>query len=310
MARRLPSSNSDSLELLLDTMCNTFGGIILIALLIALLARDVKVTQEEDAMALKTQMTQRRLQKARDDLTNAQHHHDRLVAANPDIEKRRRLMEEKNAKLHELANLSHKPQAPGPPVPAGETSEKKAQTLQEKIGEQTQQEAQTKGEISDVEGSIKKAEAEISQTKSHSKGRAVRLRLPREHTTGKDAVQVILRHRQVYPLFYLNAGQPSKNEAGLTWKPMEIGGLVIGHEVQPIPGRGLAANNVVALQQWMRGFPSARFDIVFFVYEDSFAEFQLMKQFVTGKGFEYGWQPRVSSDVLRFGSGGASTGIQ
>src|SRR5215212_9991705 len=30
----------DSLELLLDTMCNTFGGIIMIALLIALLSRD------------------------------------------------------------------------------------------------------------------------------------------------------------------------------------------------------------------------------------------------------------------------------
>lgn len=30
---------ADSLDLLLDTMCNTFGGIILIALLVALLSR-------------------------------------------------------------------------------------------------------------------------------------------------------------------------------------------------------------------------------------------------------------------------------
>ena len=37
----------DSLEMLLDTMCNTFGGIILIALLIALLARETKVSEAE-----------------------------------------------------------------------------------------------------------------------------------------------------------------------------------------------------------------------------------------------------------------------
>src|SRR5688572_11055317 len=40
MNRLRRTQAQDSLELLLDTMCNTFGGIILIALLIALLSRD------------------------------------------------------------------------------------------------------------------------------------------------------------------------------------------------------------------------------------------------------------------------------
>ena len=38
MRRRRPAENpADSLELLLDTICNTFGGVLFIALLVALL---------------------------------------------------------------------------------------------------------------------------------------------------------------------------------------------------------------------------------------------------------------------------------
>ena len=37
MRRRRALAPADSLDLLLDTMCNTFGGIILIALLVALM---------------------------------------------------------------------------------------------------------------------------------------------------------------------------------------------------------------------------------------------------------------------------------
>src|SRR5215218_408098 len=48
----------DSLELLLDTMCNTFGGIIMIALLIALLSRDT------DADANGTQSFRKQLEQA------------------------------------------------------------------------------------------------------------------------------------------------------------------------------------------------------------------------------------------------------
>ena len=43
MPRKLPPQ-SDSLEMLLDTMCNTFGGIILIALLLSLIAKDSEIS--------------------------------------------------------------------------------------------------------------------------------------------------------------------------------------------------------------------------------------------------------------------------
>ena len=39
MRRRLSGSSDDSLELLLDTLCNVFGGIVLIACLLAIIPR-------------------------------------------------------------------------------------------------------------------------------------------------------------------------------------------------------------------------------------------------------------------------------
>ena len=46
--------HSDSLDMLLDTMCNTFGGVILIALLISLLARDIPNTTTDASSAATT----------------------------------------------------------------------------------------------------------------------------------------------------------------------------------------------------------------------------------------------------------------
>ena len=59
MSRR-PAPQNDSLEMLLDTMCNTFGGIILIALLITLLARETKVSEAETRAITENATVQRR----------------------------------------------------------------------------------------------------------------------------------------------------------------------------------------------------------------------------------------------------------
>src|SRR4051812_32206585 len=65
----------DSLELLLDTMCNTFGGIIMIALLIALLSRD---PSQSDA-AQRAENVQRQVQSIAQQTTEAERLHQRLL---------------------------------------------------------------------------------------------------------------------------------------------------------------------------------------------------------------------------------------
>lgn len=47
MRRRRRTTSADSLELLLDTICNTFGGVLFIAILVVILLRMTGESEEE-----------------------------------------------------------------------------------------------------------------------------------------------------------------------------------------------------------------------------------------------------------------------
>src|SRR5687767_9075560 len=81
MSRRR-QQQPDSLELLLDTMCNTFGGIILIALLIALLSRDAS---SETAAAQRGENLRRELQSIEQQTNEAEQLRQRLQTSDPTI---------------------------------------------------------------------------------------------------------------------------------------------------------------------------------------------------------------------------------
>jgi hypothetical protein len=68
MKRRLQSaSESDSLELLLDTLCNVFGGIVLIACLLAILPRQEMSSPLMPSESASAEMLERRLIAAREE---------------------------------------------------------------------------------------------------------------------------------------------------------------------------------------------------------------------------------------------------
>ena len=59
MARRAAAISDDNLELLLDTMCNAFGGVIFIAMLLAVVAQFAEVQVKPDLPEMKTLERQR-----------------------------------------------------------------------------------------------------------------------------------------------------------------------------------------------------------------------------------------------------------
>lgn len=79
--------DSGSLDMLLDTMCNTFGGVCFIALMIALLSATLpQATDEAADLAAVETMAQdqhlKRLERERDELNAAIAHQKRLLATN------------------------------------------------------------------------------------------------------------------------------------------------------------------------------------------------------------------------------------
>jgi hypothetical protein len=123
-------------------------------------------------------------------------------------------------------------------------------------------------------------------------------------------VQVILRQNQIYPMFYMVNGKPEMNERSLTWNKQyaetpEGERRLVRVEVEPVPGAGFTTNHAVQVQQWLKPFDTNKWDILCYVYDDSFPAFLTFRLLVSRAGFDYGWKPLLPADKLRFGPGGA-----
>ena len=82
--KRMPSENSGSLDMLLDTMCNTFGGVSFIALMVAILSLSLPgARQEEEDSSIREIETMeiKRLEREEMDLKKAVEESKRLLDA-------------------------------------------------------------------------------------------------------------------------------------------------------------------------------------------------------------------------------------
>ena len=299
MPRRIPSSSSDSLELLLDTMCNTFGGIILIALLIALLAREVKV----GGGAAQTTVTTNDVVRASNEWARAQSHYEWW-------EKRATNLQERMVWWRALEGWREKVrQLPGPP-----NSEPTANTnLIWTIGVLSNRFDSLTNQIADATGQIARIDEEIAALQGQLRTLNVpssAVRPPMGHSSAREGVQVILRANLIYPLFYMVNGKTEMNERSLTWNRQYVdtsGGerRFVMAEIEPMAGAGFTTNHAVQIQQWLRPFDTNKWDILCYVYDDSFPAFLMFRLLASQAGFDYGWKPLLPTDKLRFGPGGA-----
>lgn len=210
MSRRRHHSRPDSLELLLDTMCNTFGGIILIALLIALISREAS---SDSTQQQRQETLQQRIQQAQKQLTDAEQLRDRLqkdnadpeVAAKIDLLRKRdeiRLENELNKVViqsNQTANASVEVSF----------DPKAVETLQAELETQTNQ-----------------IRVVTDQLLREGQLRQRQVRLPRERATGKKTAYYILRFGKIYPVHILNEGRRELNSQTLAWRRTPEGEVV------------------------------------------------------------------------------------
>ena len=122
MSRKKKIIPQDSLELLLDTMCNTFGGVMFISLLLVILISALKNNVvKENERALKGQTPEQikvevdslkiKLQKITDDIKKSEGNfaltlYDELKQKFFDIEKRKKIDELVNKQLIDVKNIA------------------------------------------------------------------------------------------------------------------------------------------------------------------------------------------------------------
>jgi hypothetical protein len=271
----------DSLDLLLDTMCNMFGGIIIISLLMALLSRDPAA---ESAGIERAAAHAREIQQAREELARAQTLQAplqerlkfsaplvALAAQREELRKRAELDRAAAQSNNALASIS---------VPTEPSA----------IETNAAQKAALTGEIKQLNDQLERAQ----------QSRQRQLRLPRERDTGKQAFFFVARYGRIYPIHTFQNGERELNNETIHWT--SDGDARTANPLRELPAN-TAIPNFVRL---LRDIPRQTYTIHFLVYDDSFPAFLAARQLPLNAGYDTGWEFLDSSRDLTFSSGGSA----
>jgi len=271
--------HADSLELLLNTMCNTFGGIVMISLVMALLAGD---TSSEEAASSRAANWQQQIDQATAALGEASRLQATLAANQSEATDRLALSAEvsklaERVKADQQIAQSNRAQVASMPVLDPDATKN---LLERK---------------SALANELRAANEQLERFKQ-AHGRT--LRLPRERATGKKPFYFIVRYGRIYPIQILLNNERSLNTETIEWSETAEGRAAMPRrEIPP-------NNNVPTFARQIRDLPIQTYSIHFLVYEDSFPAFLNARQLPLQAGYDTGWEFLPSDRPVLFSSGG------
>lgn len=300
------SNQTDPLELMLDTLSNVFGGIILISCLLALIPRhesQVSITIENQARG---EMIERRLSSAKEQLAEAEATirglSDGVDPGEGVLNLRRNKLEVLVEKLRseskasedsELSNAELEALAKsGDPEVLGKELERLHRIAAEKEGI-------SKSIIEKIKFLSGRLDTLSKELKNLKKGITQQLRFPRERGGRKDPYPVIVWGGGVYPLV---TGANLSNNPAVARE--DIPG-VDGFRAKPIKGKG--CQNPLNNKEFRAGIKAAKIRgeyVSIYLYPDSHAIFRDLKAALFEEGIGYGIEFEPAFHVMAFGSDG------
>jgi hypothetical protein len=269
MKRYQPPDGNTSLELLLDTICNTFGGILLISLLVAVLlnatskAVDNEVTSPKSqaellAAEIERERVERELEGLRESVDNQRAVTDALLPSD--------LIEE--AHKYQKAAQQHAELVTRKTTKVGDASQ-----AQLRINELTRDTADRKAKLAEARQQAAELDKELEKTVTSRSREAAIPRLS-EATTEQDVYFVV--NQRLYGPW--EEGQFNRfNETDFILK-VETGKKIL----QPKPGGGIpipsATDDKTALKKKLADVNKTSEHAVVLVWPDSFGEFDVVRQ--------------------------------
>lgn len=297
MARRTAHSDEDSLELLLDTICNVFGGIILMAILVVLqtqgsIEKMATLVESPDTPLEVEQLTFEieRIDKQLDDLRKQRQDLDKRFreSASPDtailLDRREEFVKAIQEAEQRIDKLSK--------------DERKARDL---LSLQVPQESQLSREVEAVR---RKLEATVKRREQQTDASTITARLPQQHQSRTSRQRIyLISGKKAYSLevFHAAVSQYASGDCLVTPKPSS-GGMF----VEPKSGRGTVvpedARQAAAFRILLKRDSSDTHIISFFVQADSesFAAFQVARTVTVAEGYEYSVGPYEAPGVMLF----------
>ena len=292
--KRKSGSSGDSLDLLLDTICNTFGGILFISMLVVIL---VNAASQDVSSSLPTQVDHQRLVESRRQLSDMTIKLDSLRRAVRQTEQLRdrftdaegqaviddlQVLQDTTELLHETRDAS-----------LGELAE-----TQELINETARETARLRVAMrnaqQDLAATQRQLESEVALRSRTSK-------LPRQKTTTRQQAPFFLKAGRLCSYANVDSrGNLSRNETEV--RLLEEGGKTFA---VPVGGAGLMVkpdgSNVDEVTRRLEPFDESKYLIAIVVWDDSFEQFQIIKDAAVRGNYEYQLIPMSRDEKIYIG---------
>lgn len=308
MKKRFSQSDGDSLELLLDTLCNVFGGVVLIACLLAIIPRASLPPPLLPVEMATSEMTERRIATAKSEILQLDAKIKELSQGMDPAKSE--LLARRESLRRTLAGVkSQRQEKDDEKMTEAEARATVAKVdpndLQKKL-EQVQTEvvryenlAKSEDQKIQFLGDRLKQLNEESAVLSKTKVQAVRF--PRERVRNASPFPVIVQHGQIYPLVIGSSLSP--NDALAKQETSEEGAI----RVEPIKGKGMTLpGSSATLSATLKAAAAEKTYITIYLYPDSFGAFQDLKNAIIDAKISYGLEFMESGSPLTFSSEGSS----
>lgn len=304
MSRAKRDNNGSSLELLLDTICNTFGGVLFISILVVILINmssdsarsrppDEIAQTELMEMQLELQKSQDRIQKLQNVIEQQQSIEKQFV--DPDTKNLIRNWTQLNAEVTRLAESKEK----------ALSNISEDQVLINRVATESKQSADALASAKEKYSSLQ------SKLRLEVESRSQTAKLPKLRKTDKNEM-VFFLHKQYFSSYARKMGEgiyvPNTNEV------VEKTGLQ-GDYIEPVPSAGVkisSDDNSVqeALEKRLSDFKPDQHYIAVFVSPDSFEQFAVLKNLMVKKGFEYRLEPYTVDQKVYIGPAENAKNVQ
>jgi hypothetical protein len=298
MSRQIHKCTRGSLDLLLDTMCNAFGSIILIAILMVLISSETPDSSPGASEAPEKDHVERQIAAAEESIARLLEELAR-VPENPVASQvedlRQRISDAKDVLSEAKKNAQRITDNSIVDVSASiakhRQEEKKHRTRLTAIN----------NEIEAIERRMDSIQLQIAQIGDEIKkllaARTETIRLPKERSTSRDPTSIIFLYNEI---FWMNYGG-SRNTDALDWFSRDESVLV-----KPKRGMGwLLPRDTLEVEGIVREH-SRNHLIACYVFPDSIDVFKKFRDMAYRHGADIGWSLEVKQDELVFSATGTS----
>lgn len=300
---RANNTSDESLDLLLDTICNTFGGVLFISMLVVIL---LNMSSESTTTLIVPEQSRQEMLNARAS----------LVESSAELERLRRAASERQSITQKFANpevavqLAELQQMTSLNQSIRQSRDQLLSSLvntQEAINDAVSQAEQLKQAQQQLSAALANLESQVQQEVSL---RTRTAELPKQRRTQKRQVAFLMKNGKLYAHAKSdgNGNVAGQNES-------EVKQLTEGNKiyVEPVSSAGLAVNadsdDLAPIESKINQFSKDDYFIVIVVWPDSFPQFLAVKEAIIRSEFEYQLVPWSGDEKLYVGTTSEQGGV-